>query len=248
MMARLEGKIAIVTGGSRGIGEAIVRTLCEEGAFVIFTYNNNEEKAKSLVKELKAKGYFLQACQLDLNNYSSIENFNDVIISKQSNLDILINNAGISKVGLFMDASKSEVDEMINTNLTGSILLSQFAVKKMINKKKGSIVNISSIWGNVGASCEVLYSATKGGINIFTKALAKELGPSGIRVNSVAPGVIDTEMNKWMNETDRMNLEQEIPLDRFGDTKEVAKVVSFLCSDESSYVTGQIITVDGGMI
>ncbi|GKX66056.1 elongation factor P 5-aminopentanone reductase [Inconstantimicrobium mannanitabidum] len=247
-MARLEGKIAIVTGGSRGIGEAIVRTLCEEGAFVIFTYNNNEEKAKSLVKELKAKGYFLQACPLDLNNYSSIENFNDVIISKQSNLDILINNAGISKVGLFMDASKSEVDEMINTNLTGSILLSQFAVKKMIDKKKGSIVNISSIWGNVGASCEVLYSATKGGINIFTKALAKELGPSGIRVNAVAPGVIDTEMNKWMNETDRMNLEQEIPLDRFGDTKEVAKVVSFLCSDESSYVTGQIITVDGGMI
>lgn len=247
-MARLEGKIAIVTGGSRGIGEAIVRTLCEEGAFVIFTYNNNEEKAKSLVKELRAKGYFLQAYQLDLNNYSSIENFNEVIISKQSNLDILINNAGISKVGLFMEASKSEVDEMINTNLTGSILLSQFAVKKMINKKKGSIVNISSIWGNVGASCEVLYSATKGGINIFTKALAKELGPSGIRVNAVAPGVIDTEMNKWMNETDRMNLEQEIPLDRFGDTKEVAKVVSFLCSDESSYVTGQIITVDGGMI
>lgn len=247
-MGKLDGKTAIVSGGSRGIGEAIVRTLCEEGAFVIFTYNNNKEKAEKLLKVLTKEGYYLEAHQVDLKDYSSIEKFNNEVIYKMAKIDILVNNAGISNVGLFMDMSKTQVDEIIGTNLSGSIFLTQFVVKKMIGEKRGNIVNISSIWGNVGASCEVLYSATKGGINLFTKALAKELGPSGIRVNAVAPGVINTDMNRWMTEEDKTALEEGIPLDRFGEKEEVSKVVAFLCSEDSSYINGQILTVDGGML
>ena len=147
-----------------------------------------------------------------------------------------------------MDYSLDDIDNLINVNLTGTMKLTNALFDLIREGKNQSIINISSIWGNVGASCEVLYSASKGGINLFTKALAKEVASLGIRVNAVAPGVINTKMNSWLKDEEKKNLEDEIPLNRFGETSEISKVVAFLCSDDSSYLTGQIITVDGGML
>ena len=146
-----------------------------------------------------------------------------------------------------MDSSKEEIEGILNTNLLGPLYLSKMAIPHMINRK-GVILNISSMWGEVGASCEVLYSTSKGGINLFTKALAKEMAPSNIRVNAIAPGVIDTSMNSFLSKEDRKNLEEEIPFGRFGSSEEIGKIAVFLCSEDSSYITGQIIRADGGYI
>ena len=147
-----------------------------------------------------------------------------------------------------MDATEEDIMKIVNTDLLGAIYLSNHAIKHMITKKSGNIINISSMWGEVGASCEVLYSTTKGGINLFTKSLAKEVAPSNIRVNAISPGVIDTKMNSFLNEDERKELEDEIPIGRFGNTKEIAKLAVFLCSEDSSYITGQVIRADGGYI
>ncbi len=170
------------------------------------------------------------------------------VISKSGKVDILVNNAGISLMGLFMDSSEEEMNEIINTNLMGAIYLSKEALPHMVSRNAGNIINISSMWGEVGASCEVLYSATKGGINSFTKALAKEMAMSNIRVNAIAPGVIDTKMNSMLDEESRESLKEEIPMGRFGMPSEIGKLAAFLCSDDSSYITGQVIRVDGGFI
>lgn len=172
----------------------------------------------------------------------------DEIINTMGRIDILINNAGISTVGLFIDSDKESIDRMMSVNLMGPIYLTNHVVKYMMTRKSGTIVNISSIWGEAGASCEVLYSSSKGGINLFTKALAKELAPSNIRVNAIAPGVIDTSMNLFLEEEEKRELEEEIPLGRFGKCDEIGKLAVFLCSDDSSYITGQIIRADGGFI
>lgn len=170
------------------------------------------------------------------------------VISKSGKVDILVNNAGISLMGLFMDSSEDEMNEIINTNLMGAIYLSKEALSHMVSRNTGNIINISSMWGEVGASCEVLYSATKGGINSFTKALAKEMAMSNIRVNAIAPGVIDTKMNSMLDEESKESLKEEIPMGRFGMPSEIGKLAAFLCSDDSSYITGQVIRVDGGFI
>jgi len=172
----------------------------------------------------------------------------DTVINKAGKIDILVNNAGISLMGLFMDASLEEINEVINTNLMSTIYLSKHALPHMISKNKGNIVNISSMWGEVGASCEVLYSTTKGGINLFTKALAKEMAMSNIRVNSIAPGVIDTKMNSILDKESKESLKDEIPMGRFGSPMEIGKLAVFLCSEDSSYITGQVIRADGGFI
>ena len=172
----------------------------------------------------------------------------DEIISTMGRIDILVNNAGISTVGLFMDSDEESINKIMNVNLMGPIYLTRHVINYMMVRKSGSIVNISSMWGEVGASCEVLYSASKGGMNLFTKALAKELAPSNIRVNGIAPGVIDTSMNSFLGEDDRKDLEEEIPLGRFGQSYEIGKLAVFLCSEDSSYITGQIIRADGGYI
>ena len=163
-------------------------------------------------------------------------------------IDILVNNAGISHIGLFMDATEEEIQKIVSTNLLGAMYLSKHVLKDMISRKSGNIINISSMWGEVGASCEVLYSTTKGGLNLFTKALAKEVAPSNIRVNCIAPGVIDTKMNSFLGEEEKISLEEEIPLGRFGNPSEIGKLAVFLCSEDSSYITGQIIRADGGFI
>ena len=242
-----KGKVAIITGGTRGIGRGIALELASKGASLVLNYNSNDEEAiktLDMIKEIGGYGILVKA---SVGTSSGCKEIIETAKREFGKIDFLINNAGISKVGLFMDSDDEMIDEIFDTNLKGVINTSRYAIEELI-KTKGSIVNISSIWGNVGASCEVLYSTTKGAINIFTKSLAKEMAMSGVRVNCVAPGVIETEMNSWMNANDRQDLEEEIPMNRFGTVDEVAKTVSFLCSNDSSYITGQIITVDGGML
>ncbi len=243
----LTGKVAIVTGGSRGIGKSIALELTRVGANVIINYNKNEEdaiKTLKLIKDLGGYGYIYKA---DVSNYNSSKELMEFAISKFGKIDILVNNAGIAKIGLFIDMDENDWNNIVNTNLKGVFNCSHNVVKYMFDKGEGTIINVSSMWGNVGASCEVIYSASKGGINAFTKALAKELGPNNIRVNAVAPGVINTDMNSCICEEDLDNLKNEIPLMRLGEGEEVGKVVAFLSSKDSSYINGQIITIDGAM-
>ncbi|KGO12991.1 short-chain dehydrogenase [Clostridium botulinum] len=246
-MVNLIGKVAIVTGGSRGIGRSIALELTKAGANVIINYNKNKEDALetlSLIKDLGGYGY---VCKADVSDYGSSKKLIEFAINKFGKIDILVNNAGIAKIGLFIDMDENDWDNIINTNLKGVFNCSHNVIKYMLDKGEGTIINVSSMWGNIGASCEVIYSASKGGINAFTKALAKELGPNNIRVNAVAPGVINTDMNSCLCEEDMDNLKNEIPLMRLGEGEEVGKVVAFLSSKDSSYINGQIITIDGAM-
>lgn len=247
-MRLLEGKIAIVTGGTKGIGLDIAKGLAKEGCSIVLNYSNDDISAERALNQIKDLGAYAIAFKGDISKYNKAKELIDNTIGTFGKIDILINNAGISKVGLFIDMDEKDWDEIININLKGMFNTSHSAVKHMISQKSGNIINISSIWGNVGASCEVIYSTSKGGVNSFTKALAKELAPSNIRVNAIAPGVINTKMNSWLSEEERCSLEDEIPLSRFGEGYEIANMVCFLCSDKCGYITGQVITVDGGML
>ena len=247
-MSNLGGKVALVTGASRGIGSAIALELSRLGANVVINYSKDEDGALSTLEKVKSQGGYGIAIKGDISKYEEARKLIEETIKTFGKLDILVNNAGISKVGLFMDQSPEEINSIMDINLKGTVNVTHCAINHLLLGTRAAIINISSIWGNVGASCEVLYSLTKGGINTFTKALAKELAPSEVRVNAVAPGVINTSMNQWLSEEDRGLLEEEIPMGRFGDVSEVAKTVAFLCSEDSSYITGQVITVDGGML
>ncbi|WP_138202954.1 elongation factor P 5-aminopentanone reductase [Haloimpatiens lingqiaonensis] len=244
----LGGKIALVTGASRGIGRSIAIELAKRGANVIVNYKKDQEGAEKtieLINENGGRGFLYKG---DVSSYSFCKNMIEDIIKRFSKLDILVNNAGISKVGLFMDLTEEEFDEIMNVNFKGVFNCCHAVVEHMISRKQGTIVNISSIWGNAGASCEVIYSASKGAVNSFTKALAKELAPSGIRVNAVSPGVIDTQMNKCFSIEEKEALIEEIPMMRMGQGEDIGEVVGFLCDESSRYITGQIITVDGGFL
>ncbi|MCB2294042.1 SDR family oxidoreductase [Clostridium algoriphilum] len=245
---RLEGKVAIVTGASRGIGKGIAIELAKAGACVVINYRSNDKAAEETFQEISDMGAYALKIKGDVSDYEFSKMMIKTTVEKLGKVDILINNAGISKVGLFMDATPREWDNILNVNLKGTINCSHNAVKEMIKQKSGSIINISSMWGEVGASCEVIYSASKGAINSFTKALAKELAPSNIRVNAIAPGVIDTEMNSWLSSDERKSLIDEIPMMKFGQVSDVGMLVTFLASENSKYITGQVITIDGGML
>lgn len=247
-MSDLSGKIALVTGASKGIGRGIAIALGKEGATVVIHYNNDKKGAEETERIIKEYGGYSKIIQGDLTNYKQAKNIVEGTLKTFQRIDILINNAGICHLGLFMDMKVEEIDSLINTDLKGAMYICHSALPSMISRKYGKIINLSSIWGNVGASCEVAYSAAKGGINSFTKALAKEMAPSGITVNAIAPGVIDTAMNKWMSKEEKESLEYEIPIGRFGKAEEIGNVVTFLCKDEASYITGQVITVDGGYL
>lgn len=244
----LSGKVALVTGSSRGIGRGIALELAKKGASVVVNYKEDEEGAIETSNIIKKIGGYSVIQKCDVGDYKQCSNMIENIIKMFGKIDILVNNAGISKVGLFVDMNEDDFDDIMNTNLKGVFNVTHNAVKHMIKKKSGVILNLSSIWGNCGASCEVLYSASKGGINAFTKSLAKELAPSGIRVNAVAPGVIETDMNKCFSENDKKLIKEDIPLLKFGEPEDVGKVAVFLCSEDAKYITGQIVTVDGGMI
>lgn len=239
-------KTAIVTGGSRGIGAAIVRMLAEVGYNVIINYNKSDEIAKKMKDELTERGYCVDIFKADISKREEATKLISFAIEKFGNIDVLINNAGISQTKLFTDITDDDWNKMISTNLNSVFYTSQEASKNMIYNKRGCIINISSIWGLTGASCEVHYSVAKAGVDAMTKALAKELGPSNIRINSIAPGIIDTDMNKYLSDKEIVEIEEEIPLGKIGKVEDIAKCVKWLIEDE--YVTGQIISINGGWV
>lgn len=240
-------KVALITGSSRGIGKQIAYEFAKNNYKVIINSNLNKTQLINTYNEFKVNGFDCDYIKADVSNYDETEKMIYKIYKKYNKIDVLINNAGISYVGLLTDMSLNDWNKIISTNLNSVFNCCKLVVPHMVNLKKGCIINISSIWGICGASCEVAYSASKGAVNSFTKALAKELGPSNIRVNAIACGVIDTKMNEWLNEDEKDILKQEIALMRFGETEDVAKLALFLASDDASFITNQIITVDGGM-
>ena len=239
-------KTVIVTGGSRGIGEGIVRLLAEKDYNIILNYNKSEEKAKQIQDELKQKGKNIEIFKADISKREEVKKIIAFALEKFKTIDVLVNNAGISQTKLFTDITDADWDNMIQTNLNSVFYCTQEALPTMIHNKKGCIINVSSIWGITGASCEVSYSVAKAGIDGMTKALAKELGPSNIRINSIAPGIIDTDMNKEYTEEEIEEIKKEIPLGRIGETIDVARCVDWLIEDE--YITGQIISLNGGWL
>lgn len=231
-------KNVLITGGSRGIGAACVRKFVCEGYNVYFNYIKSEDAAKKLSEETGAVGI-----KCDISKSSEVKK----MIEKTGEIDILINNAGISHISLFTDTSEEDWDRVFDVNIKGMYLVTKEVIPHMIKNKYGKIVNISSMWGVSGGSCEVAYSASKAAVIGFTKALAKEEGPSGINVNCIAPGVIETEMNRQLSAEDKEALCDETPLMRLGTPEEIAQAIYFMCSDNASFITGQVICADGGI-
>lgn len=237
-------KTIIVTGGSKGIGATIVKMLAKEGYNVILNYNKSEELAKKIQKECTEKGHYVEIFKADVSKREEVKKLIEFTINKFKKIDVLINNAGISQTRLFTDITDQDWNNMLNVNLNSVFYMTQEALPYMVHEKQGCIINISSIWGVIGASCETHYSVAKAGVDAITKSLAKELGPSNIRVNSIAPGIIDTDMNKYLSNEELENIEEEIPLGKIGTTQNIAKCVKWLIEDE--YTTGQIIEINGG--
>ncbi len=238
-------KNVLITGGSRGIGAECVRLFCERGYSVVFTYKNSEAKAMEIVGQTHSRGIMCDLeCESDILSAvaEAKKHFGE------SGVDILVNNAAISEIKLFSDITSEDWNRMISVDLTAPYLFCREVLADMIHKKSGRIINVSSMWGVVGASCEVHYSSAKAGLIGMTKALAKELGPSGITVNAVAPGVIDTEMNSHLTKGEIEMLTDEIPLMRMGNAREIAELIYFLAGEHSGYITGQVIGANGGMV
>ncbi len=237
-------KVIIVTGGSKGIGEDIVRNLAMNNYNVILNYNTSEENAKKIQQDLLNCGKKIEIFRADVTKRKEVKALIDFCINRFNRIDVLINNAGISQTKLFIDITDEDWNNMLQTNLISAFYTSQESAKYMINNKSGCIINISSIWGVVGASCEVHYSVAKAGLDGMTKALAKELGPSNIRVNSVAPGIINTNMNSHLSKEELQDITSEIPLERIGYPHCITNCVKWLIEDD--YTTGQVISVNGG--
>ena len=233
-------KVAIVSGGSRGIGASIVETLASSGFDVVLNYRFSANKANDIASKFSNVVTF----QADVSDHAQVKSLVDFTISKFGRIDLLVNNAGIDFINTLSDTSDSDFDTVLRNNLYSSFYLSKEVSPYMINAKSGLIINISSIWGIVGASCEMAYSVSKAGLDAMTKSLAKELGPSNIRVNSIAPGIIDTDMNSFLSKEELSEIVNDIPLERIGLPSDVADTVLFL--DKNSYITGQVIQVTGG--
>lgn len=230
---------ALVTGGSGGIGSAICRRLASDGYFVYIGYSGSRERAEALAAELGCK-----AVMVDVTRSDAIAE----AVRICGNIDLLVNNAGVSEIDTFDSLPNNKSRHIMEVNLIGSMNLTRTFLKSMISRKSGCIINISSMWGQVGASCEVDYSASKAGIIGFTKALAKEVAPSGIRVNCVSPGFIMTEMNSRFSDSDLDLIRQDIPLGIFGEPRHIADAIAFLASPQAEYITGQVLAVNGGMV
>lgn len=233
-------KVAIVSGGSRGIGASIVETLASSGFNVVLNYRFSADKANNIASKFSNVVTF----QADVSDHAQVKSLVDFTISKFGHIDLLVNNAGIDFINTLSDTSDSDFDKVLKNNLYSAFYLSKEVSPYMINAKSGLIINISSIWGIVGASCEMAYSVSKAGLDAMTKSLAKELGPSNIRVNSIAPGIIDTDMNSFLSKEELSEIVNDIPLERIGLPSDVADTVLFL--EKNSYITGQVIQVTGG--
>ena len=244
----MEQRTALITGASRGIGAATARRLARAGYAVAVNYCRSEERALALVEELREAGHTAMAVHADVSDPDQVGNMVDNVLDKFCQLDILVCNAGRSWVGLLGDMTPEEWRELFAVNLDSVFYCCKAVMPHMIHRKRGKIITISSMWGQVGASCEAAYSASKAGVIGLTKALAKELGPSGITVNCVAPGVVDTEMNQNLTAEDLDALRQETPLERIGRAEDVAESVLFLASEGADFITGQVICPNGGLI
>ncbi|MDD6339953.1 MAG: SDR family NAD(P)-dependent oxidoreductase [Butyrivibrio sp.] len=240
-------RIVLITGSSDGIGRETAIKFAEMGYFVILNCKNSPDKLIKLEGEIKLLGGDCLSFQKDVSQFNEVSEIFAILEKNQLIPDIIINNAAISYVGLLQDMSVDEWNNIVSTNLNSCFYTSKLAIPHMLNKGGGKIINISSMWGSVGASCEVAYSATKGGVNSFTRALAKELAPSRIQVNAVAFGVVDTRMNGFLSEQERAALIEEIPAGRFCSPREAAAII-YKVSQLDDYITGQVITADGGMI
>ena len=234
--------VILVTGASRGIGREIAKKLALNGHKVIANYNNSEQKAK----ELEMENNNIKTYKADVSKRKEVHNMVQNIFKENGKIDVLINNAGISQEKMFIDVTDEDWNRMIDTNLYSVFCTIQEVLPDMVKRKQGCIINISSVWGMVGASCESVYSVSKAGVDAITKSLAKELGPSNIRINSIAPGIIDTEMNKNLSNREIEDLVEEIPLERIGETSDITKCIEWLISDK--YTTGQVISINGGWI
>lgn len=238
-------KTAIVTGAARGIGKAIAKRLVEDGFFVAAVYNSSEKLAKKLESELYPN---VKAYKCDVSDAESVNAVVKAVLKDRKTVDVLVNNAGIAQQKLFTDITDEDWSRMIGVDLSGAFYFTRAVLPSMINEKSGRIINITSMWGETGGSCEVHYSAAKAGLIGMTKALAKETGLSGVCVNAVSPGVIETDMMSGFSEADKEALREEIPLSRLGRAEDVANAVAFLCSEKASYITGQVISVNGGIV
>ena len=237
-------RIIIVTGASKGIGREIAKELAIKGNTIIANYNKSEKDIKELQQELEKQNIKIDIVKADVSKREEASKLAKHTIEKYGKIDVLINNAGISQIKEFTQLTDEDWNNMINTNLNSVFYMCQETCNNMIHNKNGCIINISSIWGITGASCEVHYSVSKAGVDALTKALAKELGPSNIRVNSIAPGIIRTEMNAHLSEEEIKKIEEEIPLEKIGQAKDIERCVEWLINDE--YTTGQVISINGG--
>jgi len=238
----------LITGASRGIGAAIAERFASVGMNVVIHYRQSHEAANEVARACMRHGAKVLTVSADIRSREQIVRMKEKLEQRGMVPDIVVNNAGIAHYGLLSDVTENEWDQVMAVNLKGAFLCTQVFMAEMIRQKYGRIINVSSIWGISGASCEVIYSTAKGGINAFTKALAKELAPSGVTVNAVAPGAVDTEMMAGFEEAEKAELKNEIPAGRFALPDEIASLVYFLALPESGYITGQIISPNGGWL
>ncbi len=241
-------KTAVVTGGAGGIGAAVCERLCRDGFSVAVNRCRSEAKAASLVKRLTQSGFDAFAVKGDVSVSADADALIQAVFCRNGRIDVLVNNAGIAVRSLFDETSDEQWRRVTDTNLTGVFNCSRAASKHMLRQKSGRIINISSMWGQTGASCEVAYSASKAGVIGLTKALAKELAPSGITVNCVSPGVVDTDMMSSFSQEERRLIAEDIPLGRFASPEDIANAVAFFADERSAYITGQILGVNGGAV
>ena len=245
----LQGKTALITGASRGIGKSIAEKMAENGANICFTYASSVEKANALEKELSDKyGVKVKGFQSNAAEFDSAEKLAEEVLAEFGNIDVLINNAGVTRDGLLMRMSEQDWDDVMDINLKSTFNLTKAFLKNFLKQRSGSIINMSSVVGVMGNAGQSNYSASKAGMIGFTKSMAKELGSRGVRVNAIAPGFIKTEMTGALNEEVVAKWEESIPLKRGGETDDVANACIFLASDMSTYITGQVLSVCGGML
>ena len=243
----LENKVALITGAGRGIGRAIAIALAEEGAEVIVNYNGSEERAKEVKQTIEENGGKASIYKCNVSDFEACETMIREIVKEHGHLDILVNNAGITKDGLIMKMKEEDFDRVLNVNLKGTFNTIRHSARQMLKQRSGKIINISSVSGILGNVGQANYAASKAGVIGLTKTMARELGSRGITVNAIAPGFVDTEMTEVLSEEIRENACKQIILGRFGKPEDIANVAVFLASDKADYITGQVISVDGGM-